>query len=343
MLEPGGRLQAILRNNGQSGDLVDTSGPTGFELVCVTWGAGRHDPASQRGGRRAQKGIDVASPPTRRSRPLQLGGPGSGSSPRFRGDVAEIRVYDRQLSDAERRQVEAELRDHLVRACRPENVPPRDPLAELYEELLSPGGPFWLSGSGAPATAARRGQAGLTRMRAGAGRAAEEAPAEDPPGRRGAGRRARGDAPRGLQGRPGLICAAIPRGPARPCRAASRASWQGERQRARSPKGSGRLQLADWLARPRQPADGPRHGQPDLAAPLRRGPGPHAQRFRRARRTADAPGIARLPGRALRGVGMVGEGDAPAHHAVVGLSAEQPSPTPPRPGRATRTTACSAG
>jgi hypothetical protein len=44
-----------------------------------------------------------------------------------------------------------------------------------------------------------------------------------------------------------------------------------------------------------QPADGPRPGQPDLDAPLRRGPGPHAQRLRPPQRPADAPRAARLP------------------------------------------------
>ena len=106
----------------------------------------------------------------------------------------------------------------------------------------------------------------------------------------------------------------------------ARADHRGQR-----PAATGRL--ADAA---RQPADGPRHGQPDLAAPLRRGPGPHAQRLRRARRAADAPGVARLPGRAVRRVGLVGEGDAPAHHALVGLPAEQPRRRRrpgPRPGQ----------
>ena len=37
------------------------------------------------------------------------------------------------------------------------------------------------------------------------------------------------------------------------------------------------------------------------------------------------PELLDSPGRAVRGVGLVGEGDAPAHHAVVDLSAEQPA------------------
>ncbi len=46
---------------------------------------------------------------------LRLGGPGSGGSPRFRGDIAEVRVYDRQLTEDERRAVESRIARHLVR------------------------------------------------------------------------------------------------------------------------------------------------------------------------------------------------------------------------------------
>ena len=46
----------------------------------------------------------------------------------------------------------------------------------------------------------------------------------------------------------------------------------------------------------RQPADGAGDGQPDLAAPLRRGDRPDAQQLRQARHAADPPGVARLAG-----------------------------------------------
>jgi hypothetical protein len=72
------------------------------------------------------------------------GGPATGGAPRFCGDVAEVRVCNRQLGEAERRRVEAELRDTWFKPVGPE-VPPRDPLADLYDELLSPRGPFWPS------------------------------------------------------------------------------------------------------------------------------------------------------------------------------------------------------
>ena len=53
--------------------------------------------------------------------------------------------------------------------------------------------------------------------------------------------------------------------------------------------------------RPGQPADGAGDGQPRLDAPLRQGPGRHAERLRRPQRAADAPRAARLAGRRVRG------------------------------------------
>jgi hypothetical protein len=89
------------------------------------------------------KSIDgISSDP--RITSLKIGGPGSGGSPRFHGDIAEIRVYTRQLQEAERKQVEAELRDCWFKAGNSKKTP-RDALADLYYELLSPRGPFWLS------------------------------------------------------------------------------------------------------------------------------------------------------------------------------------------------------
>ena len=123
MPEPGGRLHAILRNDGQSGDLVDATPTAGFELVCVTWGS--QGTTLHRNGAAAgsQKGVDaVSSDPSVAA--LRLGGPGSGGSPRFQGDLAEVRVYNRQLDDAERRLVEAELRAAWFDPADPK-TPPR--------------------------------------------------------------------------------------------------------------------------------------------------------------------------------------------------------------------------
>ena len=102
MVDPGGRLHAILRNNGQVGDIIDQRQAESFEIVCVSWGpsgAALHRNGTAAG---ANKGIaGISSDPAIAA--LRLGGPGSGGSPRFSGDIAEVLVYNRALSadDAE--------------------------------------------------------------------------------------------------------------------------------------------------------------------------------------------------------------------------------------------------
>ena len=54
-----------------------------------------------------------------------VGGPGSGNSPHFSGDIAELRVYDRLLTGAERDRVEAELHHTWFEASDP-NKPARN-------------------------------------------------------------------------------------------------------------------------------------------------------------------------------------------------------------------------
>jgi hypothetical protein len=143
LVERGGRLHAVLRDEGKSGDLVDTHANAGFDLVCVTWGP--RGATLHRNGMAAgsQKGIEaLSSDPAVAA--LRLGGPGSGSSPRFQGELAEIRVYDRQLDEPERQVVEADLRASWLGPVL-SNESPIDALDELYDELLSARGPFWLS------------------------------------------------------------------------------------------------------------------------------------------------------------------------------------------------------
>jgi hypothetical protein len=142
LVEPGGRLQAVLRDDGKAGDLSDTRAASGFEIVSIVWGPG--GTALHRNGVAAgsNKGIDaVSSDPGIAA--LRVGGPGSGSSPRFRGELAELRVYDRRLDDAERKPVEAELHRAWFEAG--PDASPGDPVAELLDELLSARGPFWIS------------------------------------------------------------------------------------------------------------------------------------------------------------------------------------------------------
>ncbi len=70
-----------------------------------------------------------------------------------------------------------------------------------------------------------------------------------------------------------------------------------------------------------QSADGPRHGQPPLAAPFRRGRHRHAERLRRDGRCSDAPGAAGLVGRRVRRERLEPQAHAPADGAVSGVPA----------------------
>ena len=136
-----GALHAILRNKGQSGDIVDAKRSTGFETVCLTWGPS--------GTTMRRNGVETAAPmkidcvsSDPKITALKIGGPGSGASPRFHGDVAEIRVYRGALNEDQRKLVDAELHKAWFQLDDPQPAP-RDPLAALYAELLSSRGPFW--------------------------------------------------------------------------------------------------------------------------------------------------------------------------------------------------------
>ena len=95
----------------------------------------------------------------------------------------------------------------------------------------------------------------------------------------------------------------------------------GGASRSRPNAGSGRRQLGE-LDR-RAAARRPRDGQPHLAAALRQRAGADAERLRHARRGADASRTARLAGGRVRRERLEREGDAPAHHALRGVSAQQ--------------------
>ncbi len=141
MPKPDGALRAILRNNDRSADLTNTHRVERFEIVCVTWGpAGT---ALYRNGMPvSQKGVEwIALDPGIAA--LHLGGPGSGSSPRFRGDVGEIRVYNQPLDESDRSFIEAEQRANWFKPSDLRAIQ-IDLLADLHAELLSARGPFWL-------------------------------------------------------------------------------------------------------------------------------------------------------------------------------------------------------
>jgi hypothetical protein len=149
MTDGTGSVHAILRRNGTNGDVVvpapnPAPAHPEFRIVCITWGP--DGVAVHRNGELAgrNKTIDsISSDPAITA--LRIAGPGSGSSPRFQGDVAELRVYALPLEDPARSRIEAELTGCWNSAA--ENAPSSDPVADLYEELVSAQSPFRLEGA----------------------------------------------------------------------------------------------------------------------------------------------------------------------------------------------------
>ena len=249
IVEPDGRLHAILRNNGQAGDLIDDHKADGFQLVCVSWGPDgttlhRNEKASG-----ALKGIlGISSGPSIGS--LRIGGPGSGNSPLFCGDVAELRVYSRQLSDAERRQVETELRDTWFKDVAPAE-PARDLLADFYDTLLSPQGPYWVSVDDQMKLLSpeiRTRLAGLNQerdaLRKKRPQEIQQAVVVQDGGPKGTRHEGFKDAQVFLRGDHKKLGKTVPRGFPRILT---------DDRREPITTGSGRLQLADWLASPNNP------------------------------------------------------------------------------------------
>ena len=147
MTDGAGTIHAILRRNGANGDVVvpaPAQVPTtsGFQVVSITWGP--DGAAVYRGGQPvgSNKGIDsISSDPAITS--LAIGSAGSGPSPKFHGDLAELQVFDSPLNDQERHRVETELMNHWVVKSGAENA--IDQVGDLYLELISSLSPFHLS------------------------------------------------------------------------------------------------------------------------------------------------------------------------------------------------------
>jgi hypothetical protein len=143
MPTPGGGLHAVLRKNGANGDIVAPAlTNAGFELVSLTWGS--QGVTLHRQGRMAgqSSAIDsVSFDPHIKA--LRIGGPGSGGSAKFRGDLAELRVYAQPLEETDRAKVEKDLSDSWLEPDAPEPTTPTG-IALVYDELCSPLGPFWL-------------------------------------------------------------------------------------------------------------------------------------------------------------------------------------------------------
>ena len=85
-----------------------------------------------------------ASPRIPKSRRLS-GGPGSGGAGKFKGDIAELRVYDRQLESVELIRVENEISNKWFKAgIQVDVASASSDLERLYDEISSPQGPFRL-------------------------------------------------------------------------------------------------------------------------------------------------------------------------------------------------------
>ena len=142
-LDSGGRLSAILREDGRAGDVLDTCGTVDdFEIVSVTWGP--------RGTRLSRDGVTAGAnvqidgiSADREINSLRIGAPGSGEAPKFRGYLAELRIHDTQLDDEERQSVEVELFDAWFGGSHKSPDRSGDLLA-LHDELISLRSPFWI-------------------------------------------------------------------------------------------------------------------------------------------------------------------------------------------------------
>jgi hypothetical protein len=250
MPAPDGRLHVVLRNNGVLGDIVNSNKTKGFEIVCVSWGPGGTTLHRNGTAAGAEKSItSLTADPAIAT--LHIGGPGSGTALRFKGDIAELRVYDRQLSDVERQLVETELRDAWFKPSAPEAVAPRDLVADLYDELLSPRGPLWLSADErmnllAPEVRTRFKMLSqeLELLKKKPPLKVEEAVVVQDGGPKGSRHEGFKDANVFIRGDHKRLGPVVPRGFPR--------VLTGDK-REKITTGSGRLQLADWLARADNP------------------------------------------------------------------------------------------
>ena len=146
MTDAAGSLHVVVRKNGASGDVVvpaptSVTSNSGYQIVCVTWGP--KGIFVYRDGQSVgnNPSIDsISSDPSITA--LRIGGPGSGSSSRFQGDLAELRVYDQPLDDTERNRVEEQVASRWFS----NTTPPAstNSIAELYDDLVSGQSPFRL-------------------------------------------------------------------------------------------------------------------------------------------------------------------------------------------------------
>ncbi|MBS0267012.1 MAG: DUF1549 domain-containing protein [Planctomycetes bacterium] len=149
MTDGAGSVHVIARRNGANADVVLPAlaveeASAGLRLLCITWGP--QGVSVSRNGTAAgtNNTLDSLSPDPAITT-LQIGGPGSGTAPRFWGDLAELRLYAVPLDDTARQQVTTELTQRWL-TSQP-SLQPQDEIADLYGELISASSPFRLVGA----------------------------------------------------------------------------------------------------------------------------------------------------------------------------------------------------
>ena len=145
-----GALQIIVRRNGASGDVVvpalaDVDVRASIQVLAIVWGPG--GVVVFRNGEKigANPAIeDLSADPAITA--LRIGGPGSGESPKFHGDLAELRVFDAPLDEAARVRVENEVIKRWRTGDTDPAITQNEIVADLYDDLISASSPFRLEG-----------------------------------------------------------------------------------------------------------------------------------------------------------------------------------------------------
>ena len=250
MATAGGGLHAILRKDGANGDIIAAPVTNkDFEIVSLTWGSQGATLYRQGVSVGKSSGIDgVSSDPEIKN--LRLGGPGSGGSEKFRGDLAELRVYAQPLDDASRGKVEKELFDAWLNPDGPK-VTPLSAMALVYDELCSPRGPFWLDDGERAGVITSKFTPRIRQIQVELEALYPSIPTNVPQavvvldgGPVSTKHEGFKDAPIYLRGNPANPGAIVPRGFPK--------ILAGDRQAAIT-EGSGRLRLADWIASTNNP------------------------------------------------------------------------------------------
>jgi cytochrome c551/c552 len=247
--ERSGTLHAILRKGGANGDVVVAAPatPPEFQLVTLAWGPG--GTKLFRNGELVGASMAIDSVSTAADiKALRIGGAGSGAGPSFRGDLAELRITAGPLDDAARIRVEAEISSRWLHDGTGVAAAPADPLFDL---LAGSRGPFWRPAGERDAWLGDDARARVSSLAAEQEALRQKPPVEIPrgvvvqdggvPGTRHEGFQ---DAAVFIRGNPANLGPIVPRGVPRVL-AATDPMVIGP--------GSGRRELAAWLASPSHP------------------------------------------------------------------------------------------